>query len=183
MLAAGERRLPLYRHPLPTDEPLQKRAMLVVCARSQGLYANLTRFVRFAPPDEEQLQREQHLREIEAVALTASRPGVTLDVIYRALRSAYEARGYHDAIRQHHHGGLTGYLAREVIATPTTAQVLGEGMVLAWNPSLTGTKIEDTFVIGEDGWLENLTFDPTWPSTLVDGRPRPLPLWVSEARG
>jgi Xaa-Pro aminopeptidase len=153
--------------------------MLVVCARDQGLYACLTRFVRFTAPDTEQLRREQHIREIEAAALTASRPGVTLDVIYRAIKAAYEARGYADAIRQHHQGGITGYRVREVIATPSTTQVLGEGMALAWNPSLTGTKIEDTFVIGEDGRLQNLTFDPAWPNTEVEGRPRPLPLVIT----
>jgi len=42
-LVAGERRLPLYRHPTRQSGAARKRAMLVFCARGYGLYANLTR--------------------------------------------------------------------------------------------------------------------------------------------
>src|SRR5512135_2837096 len=44
-LAAGEQRLPRYRHPTPSSARLGKEAMLVFCARGYGLYTNLTRFV------------------------------------------------------------------------------------------------------------------------------------------
>ncbi|WP_228014769.1 hypothetical protein [Fortiea sp. LEGE XX443] len=48
-------------------------------------------------------------------------------------------------------------------------------MAIAWNPSLTGAKIEETFVILQDGNLENLTFDPKFPSVEVEGRLRAVP--------
>jgi hypothetical protein len=48
----------------------------------------------------------------------------------------------------------------------------GEGSALAWNPSLPGTKLEDTVVVTPDG-LETLTVDPDWPTVTVDGRARP----------
>lgn len=80
-----------------------------------------------------------------------------------------------DAIRAHHQGGITGYQAREVIATAHTGIELKSGMALAFNPSLPGIKIEDTFLLDE-GDLKNLTFDPGWPSALVQGRRRPLSL-------
>jgi hypothetical protein len=48
-------------------------------------------------------------------------------------------------------------------------------MALAWNPSLPGAKVEDTFLLAKQG-LENLTLDPAWPMTSVDGRPRPMVL-------
>ena len=47
LLVAGQGRLPHHRHPLPTVEPLGRLAMVVVCARRQGLIASLTRFVSF----------------------------------------------------------------------------------------------------------------------------------------
>ncbi len=46
-LAAGDRRLPLYRHPLPSREAIGRQAMLVFCARGYGLIVSLTRFVCF----------------------------------------------------------------------------------------------------------------------------------------
>jgi Xaa-Pro aminopeptidase len=50
--------------------------------------------------------------------------------------------------------------------------VLEAGMALAWNPSLTGAKVEDTFLLTEEGLL-NLTEDPSWPTVAVGGRERP----------
>jgi hypothetical protein len=48
-------------------------------------------------------------------------------------------------------------------------------MALAWNPSLAGAKVEDTFLLTEEGLL-NLTEDPSWPTVAVGGRRRP-DLW------
>ncbi|QXE90093.1 M24 family metallopeptidase [Geomonas subterranea] len=173
ILASGERRGRLYRHPLPTGEPLGRCGMLVFCARGFGLYANLTRFVVFGPMGSEDKNRHQLVREIEARALSLSRPDEQLDEIYRELSYAYAGFGFGDAIREHHQGGITGYLSREVIAGPESREVLQAGMAVAWNPSLAGAKIEDTFLITETGLL-NLTIDPVWPSAPVAGLERPL---------
>lgn len=177
-LVAGERRLPLYRHATATGEAIGRQAMLVFCARGYGLYANLTRFVSFGSLGNERAELHRHVREIEAQALNLCQPGTPLDAVYHALARAYEQHGFDHAIREHHQGGTTGYLAREIVANPTTTDTLGEGIPVAWNPSLPGAKVEDTFVILQDGTLENLTFDPKWPSVEVEGRLRPVPLEV-----
>jgi Xaa-Pro aminopeptidase len=179
-LVAGERRLPLYRHATATGEAIGRVAMLVFCARGYGLYANLTRFVSFGTLPDQEAALHRHVREIEAQSLNVCQPGTSLDAIYHALAQAYEQHGFPNAIREHHQGGTTGYLAREIVANPTTTDTLVEGVPVAWNPSLSGAKIEDTFVILQDGTLENLTFDPNWPSVEVEGRLRPVPLEVGE---
>jgi hypothetical protein len=46
---------------------------------------------------------------------------------------------------------MAGYAAREVIATPETRQAIEVGQAFAWNPSITGAKAEETFVLTEDG--------------------------------
>ena len=175
-LVAGERRLPLYRHATATGEAIGRQAMMVFCARGYGLFANLTRFVSFGALGDEHAQLHRHVQEIEAQVLNLCQPGTSLDAVYHALNQAYEQHGYPHAILEHHQGGTTGYLAREIVATPTTTDTLAENIAVAWNPSLRGAKIEDTFVILNDGKLENLTFDPNWPSVEVEGRHRPVPL-------
>ena len=177
-LVAGERRLPLYRHATATGEAIGRQAMMVFCARGYGLFANLTRFVSFGALGDEHTQLHRHVREIESQVLNLCQPGTSLDAVYHALNQAYEQHGYPNAIQEHHQGGTTGYLAREIVATPTTTDSLVEGIPMAWNPSLPGAKVEDTFVILQDGTLENLTFDPNWPSVEVEGRLRPVPLEV-----
>jgi hypothetical protein len=51
----------------------------------------------------------------------------------------------------HHQGGMTGYTSREIIATPQTHQEIRVGQAFAWNPSVTGAKAEETFVLSEGG--------------------------------
>ncbi len=177
-LVAGERRLPLYRHATPSGEPIGREAMMVFCARGYGLYANLTRFVSFGSLRAEHSELHYRVREIEAEALNWCQPRTSLNAVYQVLAHAYQHHGYPQAIREHHQGGTTGYLAREIVATPATTDTLEENMAVAWNPSLRGAKIEDTFVILRDGRLENLTFDQNWPSVEVEGRNRPVPLEV-----
>jgi Xaa-Pro aminopeptidase len=175
-LAAGERRLPLYRHPTPNQDAIGRQAMLVFCARGYGLYANLTRFVCFGSLPSEFADRHQQVMVVEAAALDRCQPDTPLNAVYQTLAEAYHREGYPNAIREHHQGGTTGYLAREIVATPNTTDTLAANMAIAWNPSLVGAKVEDTFVISADGKLENLTFDPNWQSAEIEGRLRPIPL-------
>ena len=142
-LVAGERRLPLYRHATATAEQIGRQAMLVFCARGWGLYANLTRFVSFDFLGENHSELHRQVREIEAAGLNSCRPGVSLNAVYDTLKSAYEEEGYPQAIRQHHQGGTTGYLAREVVANPGTSELLAE-LWPCLESELSGRKIEDT---------------------------------------
>jgi hypothetical protein len=173
VLAAGEKRLPLYRHPTPTDQPLGAIAVMVFCARARGLYANITRFVSFGKLSAQQKALHRTVIEVEADALEMSHPGTALNAVYRKLAESYERHGHPNAIREHHQGGSTGYLSREVVATPDTIDLISVGTAVAWNPSLKGAKIEDTFIVQAEG-IENLTFDEKWPYETVRGIERPL---------
>lgn len=175
VLAAGAKRVAMYRHPTATPEKLGSKAMLVFCARCFGLVVSLTRFVYFTPLDHVQRRNHAVIRAVEAAGLQACRAGRSLVEAYQALDDAYRNEGFPHAILEHHQGGLTGYLAREVIATGRTDLDLENGMAIALNPSLPGVKIEDTFLLLPDE-MANLTLDADWPSVMEGGRPRPLPL-------
>ncbi len=177
VLVGGSRRLPLFRHPTPTAEPLGDRAMVVFCGRRRGLYANLTRFVYFRPPTQQERERMSVVARVESLAWDASLPGATLGEVYAVIASAYEQLGFPGAELEHHQGGVTGYRSREILATPGSRWTIQLGSALAWNPSLRGCKIEDTAVVTPDG-LETLTMDPGWPTVAVDGRRRPDALVV-----
>ncbi|HEX2865003.1 MAG TPA: M24 family metallopeptidase [Deinococcales bacterium] len=174
-LVGNERRLPIYRHATAVNEPLGERAMLVYCGRRHGLYANLTRFVYFRPPqvDEQRLIRD--VAVVEARALDASRPGATLGSVYDVIVKAYADLGFPGAERKHHQGGSCGYGSRDALGLPGNPVRLTACNAIAWNPSLPGAKIEDTFVTTPAG-VENLTLDPRWPTETVEGRARPAVL-------
>jgi antitoxin VapB len=46
---------------------------------------------------------------------------------------------------------MAGYAAREVIANGETSQEIRPGQAFAWNPSITGAKAEETFILTERG--------------------------------
>lgn len=75
--------------------------------------------------------------------------------------------GFGDEWRLHHQGGPAGYEAREYLATPSSEDEVHEGQVFAWNPSITGTKMEDSVLVGAD---ENvvLTAIDGWPTIPVE---------------
>jgi antitoxin VapB len=152
LLAATDARIRAYRHPLPSGAKLERRAMLVASAQRGGLYANLTRIVHFEDPDPETARRQVACEEILArMREEATRPGRTLAEAFEDCRRFYEQAGFADEWRLHHQGGMTGYASREVIATPFTEQQIEPGQAFAWNPSVTGAKSEETFVLTETG--------------------------------
>ena len=170
LLVAGEKRIFKYRHPLPQDRPLGRLCMGVLCGRREGLVADLTRIRSWGHPEAEGLY--QKVLQVEAAALDATQPEATLGEVLAAIQRAYREIGRLAAFEEHHQGGLAGYRPREVLATPGNSTRIRAGMAVAWNPSLPGAKVEDTFLVAEAG-LENLTVDPNWPTVEVAGRLRP----------
>ena len=80
-----------------------------------------------------------------------TRPGYTLAGAFAECQRFYAEAGFPDEWKLHHQGGLTGYASREIIATPHTHQEIQLGQAFAWNPSVRGTKAEETFVLTESG--------------------------------
>ncbi len=178
-LVATDHRVYAYRHPLPADRKLERYAMLVLCGRQHGLVCSLTRLVHFGPLPDELQSKQAALAGVDAAFIHATRPGRTLGEIFAEGQQAYAAAGYPDEWRLHHQGGLAGYLPREAIARPGLPDGVRPGQAYAWNPSITGTKSEDTILVGETG-NEILTAIPGWPSIPTGAEiPRPAILTVT----
>ena len=168
-LVAGDERIARFRHPIPTDHSIREQVMLVTCAAWGGLISCLTRFVRFSPVPKELAGKHQAVCNVDATVNLATNPGRTLGDIFQDLQQAYAANGFADQWQLHHQGGPTGYNNREGIGTPGNPTVVRDNQAFAWNPSITGTKSEDTVLIRADGEPEVLTaHSQDWPS--LDGR-------------
>ena len=163
LLAGGEARAPVHRHPLPTLARLGRFALLAVTAERDGLYVSMTRIVSFGPPPDALERVVRAAAEVDARVLVESRPGRTLGELFGVLSLAYEEQGFPEEWRKHHQGGLTGYAGREVFATPADGTVLPDVCAVAWNPSVTGGgKSEDTALVTHAG-VEVLTRTPALP--------------------
>ena len=180
-LVAADERLQKFRHPVPTGRAWEKVLMVVVCARRGGLIASLTRIVTAGPVSDELRRRTDACARVNARLYAATRPGATGAELYDAAARAYAEEGFEGEQHRHHQGGATGYRTRDWVAHPASADRVEESQAFAWNPSITGTKIEETCVAGGDG-VEVITSSPGWPvlETEVGGRvyasPDVLPL-------
>lgn len=165
-LIAFDQRIFNFRHPLPTTKQLDKYAMLVLCGRKWGLVAALTRLIHFGKlPAELKLKMDAVLR-IDAHFITATRPGTSMGEVFQVGIQSYAQEGYPEEWNLHHQGGLGGYEGRELIVTPGVKDIVRKGQVYAWNPSITGTKSEDTILIGEED-NEVLTAIEGWPAQKI----------------
>ena len=161
-LVGTDKRTYFYRHPLPTGKQLEKYAMLVLSGRRSGLVCSITRLVHFGPMPDDLRHRILATAQVNATLIANSRSGCCLADILDQGKQAYANVGFPDEWRQHHQGGITGYEPREQLATPVSAELISEGQVLAWNPSIAGAKMEDTILVGPRS-NEILTSTPLWP--------------------
>jgi Xaa-Pro aminopeptidase len=167
VLVATDERIEQYRHPLPTIKEVRERAMLVVCAECGGLICSATRLVSFSPLPEALAARHRACVQVDARMIQATRPGATLGDVFRVAQEAYAAGGFDGEWRHHHQGGPTGYLPRERIAVPNDPMEVLANQAFAWNPSIRGTKSEDTLLVGAEG-NEILSAADRWPMLEVE---------------
>ncbi|HVA91157.1 MAG TPA: M24 family metallopeptidase [Chloroflexota bacterium] len=166
LLAAVDERIRRVRHPLPTALRVNERAMLVCCGRRHGLIASVTRIVHLGTlPDQWRLRQESCAR-VDAAYLGATVPGATAGQIFAKAAAAYAAEGYPGEWEFHHQGGAAGYGPRDWLGTPTATQVVQVNQGFAWNPSIAGTKVEDTVLLTDSG-IEVITASGDWPMLEV----------------
>lgn len=163
LLVAGDERIARYRHPVPSDAIWRDRVMVVVCAERHGLIVALSRIVARGTAPETLGDRTRAAARVFGRLLAATQPGVTGSDLYRVAARAYEEAGFAHEERKHHQGGAIGYRSRDWIAHPRSSETVSNRQAFAWNPSITGTKIEDT-TLAIDGRIEILTSSPEWPS-------------------
>jgi len=170
-LVAADERISKFRHPVPTQNRWRKTLLTVTCAKRHGLIASLSRLICIGEVPDELKKKTEAAAYVNAVMLNATRPGATGSEVYQAAAMAYAEIGFADEINRHHQGGATGYLTREWVAHPKSAECVHANQAFAWNPSITGTKVEETCVTAESG-VEVITASPDFPqiANVIDGR-------------
>ncbi len=175
-LVAADDRLRRYRHPVPGEVAWQNQVMIVVCAKRHGLVASLTRIVCAGKKPEDLDRRIRASASVNAELFAATRPGVKGSALYKIAADAYAAAGFLGEEKLHHQGGAAGYRTRDWVAHPHAAEVVQTSQAFAWNPSVTGSKVEETCIAFEDD-VEIITATPDWPTLAVQagGREYLLP--------
>lgn len=170
-LVAADERIAMFRHPLPTDKRWGKTLLLVTCVKRHGLIASLSRMVSIGKPSDDLMFRTESAAAVNAALYEATRPGTSGSDLYRVATSAYADSNFADEINKHHQGGAAGYKTREWVAHPGSVDAVQDQQAFAWNPSITGTKVEETCIVADSG-IEVITASPNVPviTSFVNGR-------------
>lgn len=168
LLVGADDRVRTRRHPIPTDGVLNRYCMVVVCAHLGGLTVALTRSVHFGTPPADIATAHLCAARVYAAMIAVTRPGSTYQDVMTQAIAQYEAEGYPGEWRRHHQGGPIGYQDREFFVAPDAARgTMQDNLAVAWNPSVTGAKSEDTLLLRSDGVDVVTAASTRWPTLEI----------------
>lgn len=162
VLVGADERILSYRHPMPTGREIRHSLMVVLGGEKYGLNISMTRMVYFGEVPEEIRLRYEKTSYIFACMQKMMRDGITFGEYFRKVQELYREAGYEEEWKMHHQGGPTGYACREFVMLPEMKKILREGWAYAWNPTIQGTKCEETTYLGKAG-VETFTRTGDWP--------------------
>jgi Metallopeptidase family M24 len=151
LMSAADDRVSNFRHPIPTEKRVEEYLMVSVNARKWGLIVSLTRFVHFGELPEELRKKYEANVFIDCTMMAHSRPGIPAKEVLQKGIDAYKEKGYPEEWKLHHQGGSIGYTGRDYRVNFRTSDIIQENQAFTWNPSITGTKSEDTILASKKG--------------------------------
>jgi Xaa-Pro dipeptidase len=163
LMSAADDRISNFRHPIPTEKRIEKYLMVSVNARKWGLIVSLTRFVHFGKLPEELRRKYEANVFIDCTMMAHTRPGIPVREVLQKGIDAYQGKGYPEEWKLHHQGGSIGYTGRDYRVSFKTPDMIQENQAFTWNPSITGTKSEDTILATSKG-VEMITKPILYPT-------------------
>ena len=151
LMSAADDRISQFRHPIPTEKKIEKYLMVSVNARKWGLIVSLTRFVHFGKLPEELRKKYEANVFIDCTFMAHTRPGIPAKEVLQKGMDAYREKGYPEEWKLHHQGGSIGYTGRDYRVNFKSPDIIQENQAFTWNPSITGTKSEDTILATPKG--------------------------------
>jgi len=167
LMAAADDRVFKFLHPIPTEKRVEKFLMVSVNARKWGLIVSLTRFVHFGKLSDDLRKKYEANVFIDCTMMAHTRPGLSAREVLQKGIDAYQAEGYPEEWTLHHQGGSIGYTGRDYRTHFKTPDIIQENQAFTWNPSLTGTKSEDTILATSKG-PEMITYPVIYPTLTME---------------
>ena len=170
LMVAADERISRFRHPIPTEKKIEKFLMFSINARKWGLVVCLTRFVYFGTLPASLKEKYEANVFVDCTLMAHTRPGIPAREVLQKGISAYREKGYPEEWQLHHQGGPIGYIPRDYRVNFKTPDIIQENQPFTWNPSIAGTKSEDTILATSKG-PEMITRPVVYPtlSMTVEG--------------
>jgi Xaa-Pro dipeptidase len=151
LMVAADERISRFRHPIPTEKKIEKFLMFSINARKWGLVVCLTRFVYFGKLPASLKEKYEANVFVDCTLMAHTRPGIPAREVLQKGIGAYREKGYPEEWQLHHQGGPIGYIPRDYRVNFKTPDIIQENQPFTWNPSIAGTKSEDTILATSKG--------------------------------
>lgn len=162
LIVGSDQRCFDFRHPLPTDKPLEKYLMLHSSARKWGLHSNLTRFVHFSTPPATIRGVHDAVNNVAAKVILSLNPGVKFKDIFAWQKKWYAEEGFQDEWENHFQGGPTGYVVVDAERC-WTEKVVQINQPYEWFITITGAKAGELVALTKNG-VELFSYQSSrWP--------------------
>ena len=127
-----------------------ERVTSVICARKYGLTASLIGIINFGKIDDEMKRKYKSACYVNSVFIEETKAGKKISDVFKKGVKTYKKEGFKSEWELHRQGGPTGYSTKYFRASESTDEKIIEKSAFAWNPSITGTKSEDTIIAGKE---------------------------------
>lgn len=168
-LVGSDERIRRYRHPVATDTTWRDVVLVAVGAERDGLIVSLSRIVATRAGAAAIDAVTVKTASVFGRLLDSTREGTSSAQLFEAAADGYREAGVPGEERLHHQGGPAGYRSREWIAHPRSQEIVQARQAFAWNPTITGTKVEDTVLL-RNGQLESITSTKGWPGIRIEAQ-------------
>lgn len=175
LLIASDNNLNVYRHPLATSKIANERFMAVLCPRYKGVVIALSRILYFRKRTEQEKKRDETICKINNLLMNETNIGTDSKTLWDFMVKTYKEEGVETEYFNHHQGGAIGFESREWILRPTLQETIYKNQMIAYNPTLIGTKAEETLLMLE-GSKEILTIGNDFPTLTHSSMTSTLPL-------
>ena len=166
-LVGADEQIEKFRHPIPTENVWRKVLLIAVCAKRKGLIANLSRIICIGEIPSELKRKTEACAFVFAKLLSETNAEKNGAQLYKIAAETYAEKGFANEINLHHQGGATGYKTRDWVIHPQSNEKVFPNQAFAWNPSITGTKAEETAILINDE-IEIFTQTPDFPQIPVN---------------
>jgi Xaa-Pro dipeptidase len=167
MFVGADERIEKYRHPVPSDKPIERVVLFAPTAIKYGLASLLTRMVSFGEPDRELRRRYQAVATMQAAMIQATRPGVRLADLRQRIFDLYDELGFADEKYRHFHGGPVGYRGSFIGPMADPEAVVQVNSTFTYYLTVTGAKSEEVLLVEPDA-TRIITTHSSWPTLSVD---------------
>jgi antitoxin VapB len=167
LIVGFDGRVSRYRHPMPTDNALERYALLHPAARRWGLHANVTRLVHFGEPPSDIQRAMDIVATVGGHVAMMLAPGVLFADILATQISLYRKMGYSGEWMYHFQGGITGYTLADATRCQDPEARAVEGQAYDYFITTTGAKFEELLLLTENG-IEIASMGPGWPARTIN---------------